>query len=142
MRTEAELRARVVAEARSWLGTPYHHAARVKGAGVDCAMLLAAVYETCGLIAPVAFDRYAPNWMIHRDGERLLDIVAMRAHERPEPGKDGDLVLYRFGRAFAHGAIVVAWPTIIHALQGAGAILDIVDGPQLAGRVRKVFSLF
>ena len=142
MTTEVELRERIVAEARSWLGTPYHHAARVKGAGVDCAMLLAAVYEGCDLIAPVAFDRYPPNWMIHRDGERLLDVVATRAHEIEEPGQPGDLVLYRFGRAFAHGAIVIIWPTIIHALQGSGAILDTVDGPQLADRARKVFSLF
>lgn len=29
-------RAAVVAEARSWIGTPYHNCADVKGAGVDC----------------------------------------------------------------------------------------------------------
>jgi cell wall-associated NlpC family hydrolase len=32
------IRAAVVAEARSWLGTPFHHQGRVKAAGVDCAM--------------------------------------------------------------------------------------------------------
>ena len=43
-------RAAVVAAARSWIGTPYHHAADVKGVGVDCAMLLVRVYSDLGLI--------------------------------------------------------------------------------------------
>src|SRR5262249_43477037 len=43
-------RAAVVAEAESWIGTPFHHAARVKGAGVDCLMLLAEVYERAGIV--------------------------------------------------------------------------------------------
>jgi len=29
----------LIDEARTWLGTPYHHQPRVKGVGVDCAML-------------------------------------------------------------------------------------------------------
>jgi len=28
----------VTEEARVWLGTPYHHMGRVKGAGTDCLM--------------------------------------------------------------------------------------------------------
>jgi len=31
-----DLRKQIVEEAHSWLGTPYHHFAMVKGAGVDC----------------------------------------------------------------------------------------------------------
>ncbi|MDO6044547.1 hypothetical protein Q4P48_08410 [Neisseria gonorrhoeae] len=50
MPSETDLRARIVEEARSWLGTPYHHHAMVKGAGVDCAMLLVAVYGAVGLL--------------------------------------------------------------------------------------------
>ena len=30
----------LVAEALTWLGTPYHHAGRVKGGGTDCGMLI------------------------------------------------------------------------------------------------------
>ena len=36
-------RAAVVAEAIAWLGTPYHHRARIKGVGVDCAQLALGV---------------------------------------------------------------------------------------------------
>ncbi|HLG86264.1 MAG TPA: NlpC/P60 family protein [Alphaproteobacteria bacterium] len=140
--TEAEGRMAVVRAARSWIGTPYHHAARVKGVGVDCAMLLAAAYEEAGLVSPIAFERYSPGWMLHRDAERLLAVIETRTWPAQEPGAPGDLLVYRFGRAFAHGAIVVEWPVIIHAVQRAGVILDKVDGAQLRGRERKLFSLF
>ena len=33
----------VVRMARTWLGTPYHHQGRVKGAGVDCGGLVIGV---------------------------------------------------------------------------------------------------
>ena len=45
-------RAAVVAEAATWLRTPYHHMGRVKNAGTDCLMLLAEVYEAAGVIPP------------------------------------------------------------------------------------------
>jgi len=140
--TEQSERSTVVAEARSWLRTPYHHAARVKGAGVDCAMLLAAVYEEAGLFPPVVFETYPRDWMLHRDAERLLDIVTRHAREVPAQTGPGDLVVYRFGRAFAHGAIIIEWPVIIHAVPRAGVILDEVDGAGLGGRARRIFTLW
>ena len=33
---EQRERENLVAEALTWLGTPYHHAGRVKGGGTDC----------------------------------------------------------------------------------------------------------
>jgi cell wall-associated NlpC family hydrolase len=56
----------VVREALGWEGTPYHHRARLRGVGVDCAMLPAMVYEAVGLIPRVEPD-YSPQWMLHRD---------------------------------------------------------------------------
>ena len=37
--TEAETRAAIVAEAMSWIGTPYHSHARIKGVGVDLSLI-------------------------------------------------------------------------------------------------------
>src|ERR1700722_17931480 len=68
-------RTAVVAEARAWLRTPYHHMGRVKGAGVDCATLLAEVYARAGVIPPVAIPFYPPDWHLHRDAERYLGFV-------------------------------------------------------------------
>src|SRR5947207_15287704 len=103
-------RAAIVAEAISWIGTPFHHAARVKGAGVDCLMLLAEVYERAGIVPHVEPPFYVPDWHLHRDAERYLDGLGRYAHAidtRPEPG---DIALFRFGRTFSHGAVVIEWP--------------------------------
>ena len=40
----------VIAEARSWLGTPYHHQQCAKGHGVDCARLVEGVGVALGLM--------------------------------------------------------------------------------------------
>lgn len=31
------------------------------------------------------------------------------------PARPGDIAVWRFGRAFSHGAIVTEWPWIVHA---------------------------
>jgi NlpC/P60 family putative phage cell wall peptidase len=139
---EAEQRAAVVAEARSWLGTPYHHRAEVKGAGVDCARLLHAVYRGCGLVAAIAIPPYPPDWHLHRGAERYLAAVLDHAAEIAEPPLPGDIALWRFGRCFSHGAIVVAWPTVIHAYVGRRVALEGAErAAYLARRPRKFFTL-
>lgn len=45
-------RADVVAEARSWLQTPWVHQARTKGVAVDCAGLVIGVARELGLVEP------------------------------------------------------------------------------------------
>jgi NlpC/P60 family putative phage cell wall peptidase len=138
----SEQRAAVVAEAVSWLGTPYHHAGRVKGAGVDCAMLPAEVYRAAGLIPDFPVAHYPPDWHLHRDVERYLDTVTRHAMEVATPTGPGDFLLYRWGRCFAHGAIVVKWPRIIHAVIHVGVVLDDGDVGRLASRPRRFFTLW
>ena len=70
-----EQRAAVVAEARSWIGTPYHHAADVKRHGVDCAMLLVRVYADVGLISKFDPRPYTRDWFLHRSEERYLGFL-------------------------------------------------------------------
>lgn len=131
--------------ARSWLGTPYHHMGRIKGVGVDCAMFPLEVYREARLIAEIAIPFYPPDWHLHRSEEIYLKIVQQRAsellsHEAPKPG---DFVLYQFGRTWSHGAIVLDWPLIIHAVVQHGVILS--DGEKdgmLIGRRRRFFSIF
>ena len=134
MSIEGAARQAIVAEARSWIGTPYLHQGRVKGVGVDCAMLLLEVYERARQIphlelADVVADpgtqiaKYPPDWMLHRDEERYLEIVERFARriEARQP-QDGDIALYRWGRTISHGAIVDRWPRIIHAYSRTGRV--------------------
>jgi NlpC/P60 family putative phage cell wall peptidase len=116
-------RAAVVAEARSWIGTPFHHAGRVKGraGGVDCLMLLAEVYQRAGICARVAPPFYVPDWHLHRDAERYVEGLLGHAREIAAP-LPGDIALFRFGRTFSHGAIVTLWPRLVHAYWQQGVV--------------------
>ena len=58
---ELRQRAAVVAAARAWIGTPYHHMADIKGVGVDCAMLLVRVYCDLGLVEHFDPRPYTPT---------------------------------------------------------------------------------
>jgi cell wall-associated NlpC family hydrolase len=133
----------IIAEAVSWIGTPFHHEARVKGAGVDCAMLLCEVYERAGLIGRVEIPHYPPDWHLHRDAERFLARIVDHARAIAGPPEPGDVALFRYGRCFSHGAIVVDWPQVVHANFLARAVTWGDAGLEpLAGREVKFFTVF
>lgn len=136
-----EQRNAVVKEAETWLRTPYHHMGRIKGAGVDCATLLAEVYPVVMGWSKVEVPYYPQAWHLHRDDERYLEQVMIYGKEVEEP-LPGDIVVFRYGRSFSHGGIVVAWPTIIHAyVQARGVVLENVElNKELSTRVRRYFS--
>lgn len=139
----SDRRAAVLEEARSWIGTPFHHAARVKGAGVDCLMLLAEVYERAGVVPQrVEPGFYVPDWHMHKDAERFTE--GLTAHARPIEGPPGpgDIALFRFGRTFSHGAIVVEWPRLIHAYWAIGVVWGDATLHPLKGRPVRFFSPF
>ena len=103
---EAAARAAVVAAARAWIGTPYHHMADVKGVGVrlrDAAgarLLSISAWSSRSIRAPIPRD-----WHLHRGEERYLGFLLARAREVAAP-LPGDVVLFRYGRCFSHGGIV------------------------------------
>jgi cell wall-associated NlpC family hydrolase len=135
-------RSRVIAEVETWLRTPYHHMGRVKGGGTDCLMLLAEVFEAAGVIPRIEVPFYPPDWHLHRDAERYLHGLMCYAAEIAGPPKSGDVALFQFGRCFAHGAIVVSWPRLIHAWWNAGVVYGDADQPPLKGRAVRFFNPF
>lgn len=116
------LRDEVIAEAVSWLGTPWHHGAAVKGAGVDCARLLKAVHANAGVVPDFTIDDYPADWMLHRNDERFLAVVTGHCDQVDVP-LPGDVALWRYFRCFSHGAIVIVWPRIIHAYRPERAVV-------------------
>ncbi len=106
----------VVEEAKTWLRTPWHHRARIKGVGVDCAQFLIGVYANAGLVEDFDTGEYPVDWMLHREEERFLFWIEkyLVPAEYPTP-LSGDTVIWKFGRCFSHAAIVVEWPVVIHA---------------------------
>ncbi|MGH6836529.1 MAG: hypothetical protein ACREC9_13535 [Methylocella sp.] len=140
MTSEASERIAVVAEARSWLRTPYHPQADVKGAGVDCGMLLVRVFVDTGLVRPFDPRPYADDWYLHRSEERYLGFIFDRTKEVPAP-QPGDVMVFRYGRCYAHGGIVtsVAPLTIVHAFQPARCVIeeDVTRNPTLSQMSRR-----
>lgn len=72
---DTSARDRVLTEALSWQGTPWHHQGRVKGVGVDCLMFLAEVYERAGVIPHADPGNYARDWHMHRSDELFMGGV-------------------------------------------------------------------
>lgn len=146
--TEAESRDRVDAIARTWLETAFHDHARVKGAGCDCATFLLEVFEEAGLIPHTNVGHYSPQFFLHSAEERYLGWVKRFGREiAPEAAQPADIVLYKIGLCFAHGALIVkpGWPAIIHA-HAASRCVRTGNGrsPHLGIRVLdvKFFSIF
>jgi len=134
-------RARLLAEAETWIGTPYHHMGRVRGAGVDCLTFLVEVYEAAGLVEHQEIPFYRPDFMLHQSAETYLE--ALLAHgrlvETPEPG---DVAIFKWGRIFAHAGLVTDWPWMLHAAPGHGVIRMRGDQGKLMGRQVKFISAF
>ncbi|WP_321914822.1 C40 family peptidase [Paraburkholderia sp. J11-2] len=136
--SEAEQRESIVACARTWLRTPWHHAARVRGAGVDCVQFVNCVYHEA-LGTPLVDVDYTPDQYLHHGQEVLLEYLS-RLSRPVHAALPGDVVVYRFGRAMSHAGIVVRWPEIIHASRpDAAVVLADGEGGYLADRERGVY---
>lgn len=119
-------REQVVAEARSWVGTPYLHQAHIKGEGCDCGGLIGGVAMALGLArndfwsgAFAPFSGYGRE-PAHGSLLRVLDTF-MTAVDPMQVGS-GDVVVMRFRREPQHLGIVVPYTlgghAIVHALNG------------------------
>lgn len=123
---ESAERAAVIAEARTWLGTPFANGAKVKGAGVDCAMLMEAIFVAAGIIEETYTGRYSSQWHLHRDEERYLAWANHLAVEvdRPQPG---DVAIWKFGRCFSHAGLIIDAERVLHAYASNRAVeIDLV----------------
>ena len=136
-------RLRVLQVARTYLGTPFHDQQRVKGAGIDCAYLIASVFEEAGLIEHIDIGYYSPQFFLHHSEEKYLSFVLPRAVEiEQEEAKAADLVVFKVGRCFAHGALILeeGWPSILHAYKPEGIVtIGRGDVGELGERERRFF---
>lgn len=116
-----------VAEARSWLDTPYRLRAMVKKGGCDCVTLLLCVWRACGIIGDDELGMYSGDWFLHTTDERyyrgMLRYASKIAEGVAGRGTNfapGNVVLMRTAgsKLFNHGGIITAWPMLIHSLPG------------------------
>jgi cell wall-associated NlpC family hydrolase len=142
-----------VQSAQRWIRTPFHHHSNVLGHGIDCAHLLLEAHAGAGLIERFEAEAYPHDWHMHRDEERFLAKIeeyAPRVDDSEasinERGPDfrvlpGNVLIWKWGRTFSHGAIVSLWPDIVHASFPAGCCLEeSVMGHPLAEKPMRIYS--
>lgn len=109
----------IVAEARKWLGTPFHHEARVLGHGVDCIGLVLAVAN--------AFNMDVPNQTGYArtpEEARLLEGLDIYTHRiNACDSQPGDIVVIPVEKKLRHLAILTDIG-IIHAFEPAGMVVE------------------
>lgn len=151
-------REQVVIAAQSWVGTPYHHMARVKGAGCDCGQLIIAAFVEAGAVPDFDTGHYTMDWHLHRSEERYLGFVetylsrhdevygerslADRVLEDPSYTiAPGDVIVWRVGRTFSHGGLVTGWPNFVHAYLPSGIVEEVsLLGTPMAERPMRVYT--
>ena len=120
---ESELRARIVAEARSWIRTPYAMGQMQKGMGCDCGTLIIAVLNACGISCDERIEPLGADWFHHRKDEMYQRKAFKYARKTTEAIAyptlailPGNIVLTRCGesRIYNHGGIVTVWPKLVH----------------------------
>lgn len=120
-------RASVVGSALGWLGTPYHHMGERKGVGADCITFLrGAVLDARIGIDSIPMEYYPIDWHMHRDAERYIGALIDYCVEMPpiveRAPLAADFVLFKMGRTFSHGALVLDFPKMIHSVSGEGVV--------------------
>lgn len=114
-------RAEVVAAARGWIGTPFHHQGRMRGVGVDCAGLVICVGHQLGLFEPrfdvEGYPRVPDGTLVSHCDEHMQRVP----REAMQPG---DVVVVTWDHEPMHlgilGDYLYGGLSIIHALERAG----------------------
>ena len=135
---------RVVALARTWIGTPYRHQGCVRGGGADCLGLLRGIWrDLCGA-EPEAVPPYTADWAEPSGQEALWD-AARRWLVPCCTGTDraGDVLLFRMrdesiAKHLGIAAEVGDTPSFIHADSWHG----VVESPLSEPWARRIVARF
>jgi NlpC/P60 family putative phage cell wall peptidase len=104
-------RSAILAEARTWIGTPYRHQASVKGVGCDCFGLIRGVWRALYGPEPEAVPAYSRDWGSVTGKEEML--ASARRHLVEIDGsaiEPGNVIVFRIrrGTVAKHCGIVSA----------------------------------
>lgn len=122
----------IITEARSWLGTRFHHQGRKKGVGCDCIGLLIGVAEALALRSPVTgellthYDQV--GYSRYPDGTALQHNLSEYLGEIPlSDMAPGDVALFQFESNPQHVGIISGYGEglgIIHCYAQARKVVE------------------
>ena len=116
----------IVATARGWLGTPYHHQASVKGVGCDCLGLIRGLWrELCGP-EPEKMPPYTRDWGNATGSETLIAAACRHLAELSDVNEagPGDVLVFRMrdGGVAKHAGVLTGPSLFLHAQEGLGVV--------------------
>lgn len=119
-------RPQIVAAAREWIDTPFHHQARLKGVGADCIGLLIGLCREFGFVAP---DFDVTGYPRSPDGKTLLPMARQHMIEIDRAAmQPGDVVAVSFDKEPQHFGILGDYRhgglSIIHAASDPGRVIE------------------
>jgi NlpC/P60 family putative phage cell wall peptidase len=137
-----DLRNRIVAEARAWIGTPYRHQASLKSVGCDCLGLVRGVWREVLAAEPELPPAYSADWA-EASGRETLAEAATRHLVSVEikSARPGDVLLFRWRANVPakHAAILVAADRMVHAHDGH-AVSEVYFAPWWQRRLAFAFA--
>jgi NlpC/P60 family putative phage cell wall peptidase len=133
----------IVVAARSWLGTPYHHQASLKGVGSDCLGLIRGIWRELFGPEPETMPAYTRDWGNATGSETLLAAAARHLVMLDDMGAAGlgDVLVFRMrdqGVA-KHAGILTGPSRLVHAQEGLG-VIEIELGRWWRRRAAAAFS--
>ncbi len=125
----------VIATTRSWLGTPYHDQASLRGVGCDCLGLARGVWREVVGDEPFPIPHYSRDWGETGPREVLAEGArAMMPEIAVSDAGPGALILFRMGRSTAptraiakHVGILTGPDRFIHAYERLGVVEEVLS---------------
>lgn len=134
----------VIAESREWIGTPYIHQQRKKGAATDCIGLIYGLYQH--FVGPIPKKRivhYSPWWAEEGNKEVLVSLLDEFLVERDLDDRSPGLIAafaLKPSSPIKHTAVLTTHDRMIHAY-GRHPVHETTRSPWWDRRIRKVYAL-
>jgi NlpC/P60 family putative phage cell wall peptidase len=113
--------------ARSWIGTPYHHQASIRGIGTDCLGLIRGIYRDFYGYDAETPPAYSTAWG-ETDGKELMLEAAQRhllyVGKSSTQLLPGDVLVFRIRRqgVAKHCAMYIGEDRIVHSFETADTV--------------------
>lgn len=127
-----------VNEARTWLKTPFHHQASVKGVGCDCAGLVKGTARNLGYQVSDVYTNYGrepANGELERTLENLLNKKDSNKLSK------GNIILFKFLNEPQHLGIYCGDGIVIHSYSTEGGVVEHLIDDKWKKRIVNVFEL-
>ena len=126
-----------VSNARSMIGTPFHHQGRVPGVGLDCAGLVICAASELDLGDKAGYGRIPSQGLFSQAVADQCDPVSL------DVAVPGDIIMFAFRTEPQHVAIIssINPVMIIHAFKDAGRVVENSLDATWLGRLRGVWRI-